>query len=77
MSVNSISPGQPAPAAQAVKKTEEAASRKQSATLDADKVKARREAAEHNVQIQKLQESAKASVNTNGQKVGTLINVSA
>jgi hypothetical protein len=77
MTVNSISPSQPAQAAQAFKKTEDASSRKQSEAHEVNTVKPRKDAAEHNAQVQKSHEANKPTVNTNGQKVGTVINIAA
>ncbi len=82
MAVNSISHAQPAQQTQAERKTEVATARKQSDVQEANKVKDRRDAAEHNAQVQKAQlqktqESARPTVNTSGHKVGTVINTSA
>jgi hypothetical protein len=77
MTVNSISPSQPAQTTQAYKKTEDASTRKQPEAQEASKVKPRKDTAQHTAQVQKPHETSKPSVNTSGQKVGTLINVSA
>jgi len=77
MTVNSISPSQPAQTTQAYKKTEDASARKQPEAQEASKAKPRKEAVEQNTQVQKPHETNKPSVNTSGQKVGTVINVSA
>jgi hypothetical protein len=76
MPVTSITPSQPAQAPQAIKKNDNTAARKQVEIQDDEAVKNRKLAEEKNAQLQKTQE-AKASVNTSGQKVGTLINISA
>jgi hypothetical protein len=81
MSVNSISPSQPAQATQALKKDDVATARKQTEIRDEDKVKSRKDAADQysqarDVHLQKATET-KASINTNGQKVGSLINIAA
>ena len=77
MTVNSISPSQPSQAAQAFKKTEAASARKQPEAPEANTVKPRKDAVEQNAQVQKSYETNKATVNTNGQKVGTVINIAA
>jgi hypothetical protein len=82
MPVNSISPGQPASsqpaqAAQLVKKSDAAAARKQDNLQESNKVNDSKDAAKLQAQLQKAQEPSKAGVNTNGQKIGTRINVSA
>lgn len=86
MSVNSISPSQPVQANQALKKSDVVAARKQAEILEADTMKGRKNAADQHARTQKAQSQqaqiqnsheAKASVNTNGQKVGTLINTAA
>jgi hypothetical protein len=81
MPVNSITPSQPAQAPQAIKKSDIESSRKQAEIQEDDKVKSRKDAADQNARLsqaqnQKTQET-KASVNTNGQKVGSLINITA
>lgn len=77
MPVNSISPSQPAQAAQIAKKSDVAAARKQSSIQESNKVNDKKDAAERQAQLQKAQEPSKPSVNTSGQKIGTRINVSA
>jgi len=78
MPVNSIPANQ---AAQTIKQSDITSARKQTEIRDADKVKDRKDAAGQNAQIQQEQaqkaQPAKASINTNGQKVGTLINTAA
>ncbi|HUX89416.1 MAG TPA: hypothetical protein VMV48_01840 [Gallionellaceae bacterium] len=77
MSVNSISPSQTVQPAEAPKKAEVVAARKQSETEEASKVDNRKEAARQKAQVQSTQEPVKPSVNTSGQKTGSIINVAA
>jgi hypothetical protein len=82
MAVNSISPTQPVQQAQAVKKSEGTESRKQADIQEANRVQSRKESDQHQARIRqaqlgKTQEPSKPSVNTSGQKVGTLIDISA
>jgi len=78
MPVNSISPNQPVQTTTVQKQTNVTEARKQSEKQEANKVQARRDTAGQNAQkIQKAQEPVKQSVNTNGQKVGGRIDVSA
>lgn len=83
MTVNSISPNQPAQATQpaqitkAFKKTEDTSVRKQAEAPEANTVKPKKDAVEQNAQVQKSHEANKPTVNTNGQKVGTVINIAA
>ena len=85
MPVNSISPSQPASsqsaqaaqAAQLVKKSDAAAARKQDNIQESNKVNDSKDAAKLQAQVQRAQEPGRASVNTSGQTVGSLINVSA
>lgn len=83
MTVNSISPNQPAQATQpaqitkAFKKTEDATIRKQADAAESNAVKPRKDVVEQSAQVQKPHEANKPTVNTNGQKVGTVINIAA
>ena len=77
MTVNSISPNQHAQATQAFKKTEDTTSRKQAEATESNAVKTRKNAVEQSAQVQKPHEANQPTVNTNGQKVGTVINTAA
>ncbi len=77
MTVNSISPNQSAQPTQAFKKTEDTSVRKQTEAPKTNTVKPKKEAVEQNAQVQKPHEANKPTVNTNGQKVGTVINIAA
>ena len=77
MSVNSISPRQPAQSTEISKKTEIAAARKQADIQETNKGQDRKVAAAHQSQTQKAPESSNPSVNTSGQKIGSHINISA
>ena len=81
MPVNAITPSQQAQAPQAIKKSDIESSRKQAEMQEDDKVKSRKDAADQNAQLAKAQnqkaQEAKPSVNTSGQKVGSLINITA
>lgn len=82
MPVNSISSSQAAQQQQAINNSAVTASRKQSDIQDTSKLKERNQAAEQQARVhqalqQKAQEPVKPVVNTNGQKIGTLINTAA
>ena len=78
MSVNSISPSQTVQPAEAPKKAAEVvAARKQSETQETNKADSRKQADRHQAQVQSTQEPVKPTVNTSGQKTGTIINVAA
>jgi len=77
MPVNSISPSQSVQTAQLAKKSDAVAARKQANIQESNKVNDKKDAAERQAQLQKVQEQNKPAVNTSGQKIGTRINVSA
>jgi hypothetical protein len=82
MSLNSISScqsaqSQPAQAAQVNKKPEVDAARKQSDVELAAKVREQKDNEQRKVHELQVQNSAKPSVNTNGQRTGSLINIAA
>jgi hypothetical protein len=77
MSVNSISPRQPARSSEVSKKIEIAIERKQSEVQGVSTGQDRKVAAAHQSQTQKAPEPSKPVVNTSGQKIGSHINISA
>lgn len=77
MPVNSISPSQTVQTAEAPKNTQVAAVRKQSEIQQSNKVDAQKEESNKMAQMHSKPEPAKPSVNTSGQKTGTIINVAA
>lgn len=80
MPVTSISPNPVVQQAQSVKKSDAAQARKQAEIRETNKVNERKADAVQNARIEKAQmqqEAAKATVNTNGQKIGTRINTAA
>jgi hypothetical protein len=77
VSPSSVPPSQTAQTAQPGKETAAAAARKQDKLQESNKVNDSKDVARHQAQVQKAQEPDRASVNTSGQKVGSLINVSA
>jgi len=77
MPVNSISPSQSVQTAQLAKKSDAVEARKQANIQESNKVNDKKDAAERQAQLQKVQEQNKPAVNTSGQKIGTRINVSA
>ena len=77
MPVNSIPPSQPVQTTETPKKADVAAVRKQSEIKESNKVEAKKEDNNKMAQTQSQPEQVKPTVNTSGQKTGTIISVAA